>query len=432
MATSPSSEKALERLDLLFSTPAIPLHIFLMTVSYGLLLPVGILLGQRRHPLHIPVQLVFFACAILGALAGYAHPHGHHPHPHPHSPSLHVALAPWILAASTLQALGGGWRKWVKTVGWEPPSYSPSKEEGYRSWGWWILDLPRYLHRWLGRLHLVLAYGQCVTGVMKLLKPGQGLDALWATEAVGWHWSGTGMILFGLALLARPLFSLALPPAWFALSLLAPCLLLGSLLGSYPLLLPLTLVGISLVDLVWEGKKRESLGDSSPLLLLLLSIPLLGHGRVAPEEATGAASQSSLILRVMAGLLLLGASGLTCGNQWLWRPWGEVVRRCQILISGLVLLAGLLSIHGVIGYTQLATRTDGMSEVGYVLLSLFLSLLLTILLLYGGVYASGESSTMGIASMGMVHRHPVPSHAVEESQSDRRLWEAREERDEED
>ncbi|KAJ2389671.1 hypothetical protein GGI05_003432 [Coemansia sp. RSA 2603] len=49
------------------------MHIFLMSISFGVLFPIGLVLGLRKHRLHVPVQSAGGVLAIIGFVLGHAH-----------------------------------------------------------------------------------------------------------------------------------------------------------------------------------------------------------------------------------------------------------------------------------------------------------------------------------------------------------------------
>ncbi|KAJ2355003.1 hypothetical protein GGF43_002941 [Coemansia sp. RSA 2618] len=49
------------------------MHIILMTVSFGILFPVGLVLGLKKHRWHVPVQATGGVLAIIGFVLGHAH-----------------------------------------------------------------------------------------------------------------------------------------------------------------------------------------------------------------------------------------------------------------------------------------------------------------------------------------------------------------------
>ncbi|KAJ2453483.1 hypothetical protein EV183_002236 [Coemansia sp. RSA 2336] len=49
------------------------LHIFLMTISFGILFPIGLVLGLKKHRWHVPMQATGGVIAIVGFVLGHAH-----------------------------------------------------------------------------------------------------------------------------------------------------------------------------------------------------------------------------------------------------------------------------------------------------------------------------------------------------------------------
>ncbi|KAJ2298280.1 hypothetical protein IWW55_004517, partial [Coemansia sp. RSA 2706] len=49
------------------------MHIILMTVSFAILFPIGLVLGLRKHRWHVPVQATGGVLAIIGFVLGHAH-----------------------------------------------------------------------------------------------------------------------------------------------------------------------------------------------------------------------------------------------------------------------------------------------------------------------------------------------------------------------
>ncbi|KAJ1764787.1 hypothetical protein LPJ77_005071 [Coemansia sp. RSA 2523] len=52
---------------------AMKMHIILMTVSFGILFPIGLVMGLKKHRWHVPVQATGGVLAIIGFVLGHAH-----------------------------------------------------------------------------------------------------------------------------------------------------------------------------------------------------------------------------------------------------------------------------------------------------------------------------------------------------------------------
>ncbi|KAJ1732255.1 hypothetical protein LPJ61_002137 [Coemansia biformis] len=77
---------------------ALKAHILLMSVAFGVLFPVGLVLGLRRHKWHVPVQATGTALAVAGFVLGHVRGHGGRAFPdNAHSKFSWFML--WLLAA---------------------------------------------------------------------------------------------------------------------------------------------------------------------------------------------------------------------------------------------------------------------------------------------------------------------------------------------
>ncbi|KAF9921069.1 hypothetical protein FBU30_008946 [Linnemannia zychae] len=180
------------------SNPFIIIHVACMISAYGILMPLGIMLGIRRHKYHIPVNSLMFLIAMAGYIFGYGHHlfdtgEAGHDHTDDHGDadmenmpgmndiakrqagdtsaehygwswdmSAHGAMANLLLLLLFVQVGMGVYRKLTKT--------KPRLRIA-----WLSGQLPRKVHSYLGKSHLVLAYIQIVLGFIKLLNacPGQ-------------------------------------------------------------------------------------------------------------------------------------------------------------------------------------------------------------------------------------------------------------------
>ncbi|KAG0337842.1 hypothetical protein BG000_004896 [Podila horticola] len=186
------------------SNPLIIIHVTLMLTAYGFLMPIGIMLGIRRHKYHVPWNAAMFIVAMAGYFFGYFHHmfgigEGAHDHDNdqnddkpadnmPGMPmpgmklrkrapagdtsaehygfgfkgSAHGALANILLLLLLVQVGMGVYRKLIKT--------RPRLQLA-----WLSNALPRKIHSYLGKAHLVLAYIQITLGFIKLFEacPGQ-------------------------------------------------------------------------------------------------------------------------------------------------------------------------------------------------------------------------------------------------------------------
>ncbi|KAG0218005.1 hypothetical protein BGX33_008866 [Mortierella sp. NVP41] len=186
------------------SNPLIVIHVACMIAAYGILMPVGIMLGIRRHKYHVPVNTLMFLVAMAGYFFGYGHhmfgigegAHDEDDHdreggegegggmePMPGmndiskrqagdtsaehygwglNISAHKAMGNLLLVLLFVQVGMGVYRKLTKT-------------KPRLRLAWLSGQLPRKIHSYLGKAHFVLAYIQIVLGFIKLLDacPGQ-------------------------------------------------------------------------------------------------------------------------------------------------------------------------------------------------------------------------------------------------------------------
>lgn len=181
------------------SNPLIIIHVTCMITAYGILMPLGIMLGIRRHKYHVPVNTLMFLVAMAGYFFGYGHHmfgigEGVHDHDNEEGAgadmgnmpgmnditkrqagdtsaehygwswniSAHGAMGNLLLILLFVQVGMGVYRKLTKT--------NPRLRLA-----WLSGQLPRKIHSYLGKAHLILAYIQIVLGFIKLLSacPGQ-------------------------------------------------------------------------------------------------------------------------------------------------------------------------------------------------------------------------------------------------------------------
>ncbi|KAG0225145.1 hypothetical protein B0O80DRAFT_442247 [Mortierella sp. GBAus27b] len=196
--------------------PMIAIHATCMFTAYGILMPIGIMLGIRRNKYHVPLNAAMFLIAMTGYLFGYAHhlyevddlpmDQGHEDmaggagahndtDAHQHfdeqasglsgipgmkmfkrqagdtsaehygwawKASAHSIMANVLLVLLFLQVGVGVYRKLIKTR----PRLRLSRLSN---------AVPRNIHSYLGKIHLVLAYIQITLGVIGLTEacPGQ-------------------------------------------------------------------------------------------------------------------------------------------------------------------------------------------------------------------------------------------------------------------
>ncbi|KAG0373806.1 hypothetical protein BGX24_011221 [Mortierella sp. AD032] len=183
------------------SNPLIIIHVTCMIAAYGILMPLGIMLGIRRHKYHVPVNTLMFLIAMTGYFFGYGHHmfgigEGVHDDDHdqeggaggdnmPEMPgmgdiskraagdtsaehygwgwdiSAHGAMGNLLLILLFVQVSMGVYRKLTKT--------KPKLRLA-----WLSGQLPRRIHSYLGKAHFVLAYIQIVLGFIKFLNACTG------------------------------------------------------------------------------------------------------------------------------------------------------------------------------------------------------------------------------------------------------------------
>ncbi|KAF9431040.1 hypothetical protein BGZ94_000039 [Podila epigama] len=188
------------------SNPLIIIHVALMLIAYGILMPIGIMLGIRRHKYHVPWNIAMVIIALAGYFFGYFHHMfgiGENEHNEtndetadPQSSdnmsmpgmrlrkriagdssaehfglgfmkgSAHGALGNILLLLLLIQFGMGVYRKLTKT--------RPRRQQ----LAWLSSALPRNIHSYLGKAHLLLAYIQITLGCIKLIKacPGQAFS----------------------------------------------------------------------------------------------------------------------------------------------------------------------------------------------------------------------------------------------------------------
>ncbi|KAG0343670.1 hypothetical protein BG004_005098 [Podila humilis] len=189
------------------SNPLIIIHVTLMLTAYGFLMPIGIMLGIRRHKYHVPWNAAMFIVAMAGYFFGYFHHmfgigegvHDHDDDQDPGQPgpavddmsgmpmpgmklrkrapagdtsaehyglgfkgSAHGALANILFILLLIQVGMGVYRKLTKT-------------RPHLQFAWLSNTLPRNIHSYLGKAHFILAYIQITLGFIKLFEacPGQ-------------------------------------------------------------------------------------------------------------------------------------------------------------------------------------------------------------------------------------------------------------------
>ncbi|CAO3572309.1 unnamed protein product [Mortierella alpina] len=184
--------------------PLIIIHATCMFTAYGVLMPIGIMLGIRRHKYHVPWNAAMFLVAMAGYFFGYGHHmfgvgKGTHDHDDDGdgagagagehhddmagmsgmakrqagdtsaehygwtwNTSAHGSLASLLLILLFVQVGMGVYRKLTKA--------RPRLQLA-----WLSGSLPQKTHSYLGKAHLVLAYVQITLGCIKLIEacPGQ-------------------------------------------------------------------------------------------------------------------------------------------------------------------------------------------------------------------------------------------------------------------
>ncbi|KAG0287675.1 hypothetical protein BGZ96_008442 [Linnemannia gamsii] len=181
------------------SNPLIIIHVTCMITAYVILMPLGIMLGIRRHKFHVPVNALMFLIAMVGYFFGYGHHmfgigEGAHDHDNEEGEgtntgdmpgmndiskrqtgdvsaehygwtwhiSAHGALGNLLLILLFVQVGMGVYRKLTKA-------------KPRLRLAWLSGQVPRKVHSYLGKAHLILAYIQVILGFIKLLNacPGQ-------------------------------------------------------------------------------------------------------------------------------------------------------------------------------------------------------------------------------------------------------------------
>ncbi|TID19364.1 hypothetical protein E6O75_ATG06702 [Venturia nashicola] len=67
------------------------IHILLMTLAWGMLMPMGMVLGMIRSRWHVPVQITASALAVVGYFLGHKHKGRQF------APNIHQSFAPWLM-----------------------------------------------------------------------------------------------------------------------------------------------------------------------------------------------------------------------------------------------------------------------------------------------------------------------------------------------
>ncbi|KAG0242424.1 hypothetical protein BGW41_004153 [Actinomortierella wolfii] len=179
--------------------PLILIHGVLMFVSYGLMLPIGIMFGIRRHRYHVPWNTVAVLIALAGYFFGFIHHtyEGDDDHDHDHTEAglgagdngadmvhndthmykrqagdtsadhygikigVHKTLGIFLFLLLLLQTAIGVYRKLSKT-------------RSRLRVRWMTGPIPRGVHKYLGRAHLPIAYIQILLGAVKLTEAAEG------------------------------------------------------------------------------------------------------------------------------------------------------------------------------------------------------------------------------------------------------------------
>lgn len=181
------------------SNPLIIIHVTCMITAYGILMPLGIMLGIRRHKYHVPVNALMFLFAMAGYFFGYGHHmfgigEGVHDHDHEEGEGADMGNMPGMNDISKRQAgdtsaehYGWNWKisahgamgnllLFLLFVQVGMGVYRKlTKTKPRLRLAWLSGQLPRKIHSYLGKAHLVLAYIQIVLGFIKLMNacPGQ-------------------------------------------------------------------------------------------------------------------------------------------------------------------------------------------------------------------------------------------------------------------
>lgn len=153
------------------SSAALLAHIAILVPCFAILFPLGSAFGHVRHRFHIPVQIVATLLTLIGFTIMYLRSRGEHHHHHHHF-SWHVKLAPWLLYGVLLQALFGIWRRLTTRV-WRVETQFLNSG-GLRTA--LLVSLPKFGHRWIGRIWVLLGCIQIFLGVIKLAKPCESLE----------------------------------------------------------------------------------------------------------------------------------------------------------------------------------------------------------------------------------------------------------------
>ncbi|RKO89808.1 hypothetical protein BDK51DRAFT_1958, partial [Blyttiomyces helicus] len=130
--------------------PVLFLHIFVMTVTYAFIFPVGFLLARKKSNWHGPVQGLGTVLALIGFLLG----HRQKNHFYPHNPHMYFQIP--LLWSLLAQGFFGLFLKATKT--WSRPG--PAR----------IRNFIRLAHLFNGWSFLLLPYAQGILGIIAVTK----------------------------------------------------------------------------------------------------------------------------------------------------------------------------------------------------------------------------------------------------------------------
>lgn len=88
------------------------IHIFVMLASFGVIFPLGMVLGLVRSKWHVPVQVAGTVLAVLGWFLGHAHKGRRF------GPNVHSKFAPPLMSMLAVQVAIGVYLKLHLTRGW--------------------------------------------------------------------------------------------------------------------------------------------------------------------------------------------------------------------------------------------------------------------------------------------------------------------------
>lgn len=183
------------------SNPLIIIHVTCMITAYGILMPLGIMLGIRRHKYHVPVNTVMFMIAMAGYFFGYGHHmfgvgEGAHDHDDDDHDGDHTDMPPMPGMNDVAKRQAGDTSAEHYGWGWKISAHGAmanlllillfvqvgmgvyrklTKAKPRLRLAWLSAQVPRKIHSYLGKAHFVLAYIQIVLGFIQLLEacPGQ-------------------------------------------------------------------------------------------------------------------------------------------------------------------------------------------------------------------------------------------------------------------